>query len=134
MGFDFVVAQELSAADGVAMVDSAFIFATGAPSVPQSVPFGATASHEGVAIRWIRDYDMTKTSDRSLFNTYKGFRHVDDPLVGRDAQNQAFVSTANHFVRAVKVNLGAAWEVEVGNPELATITGISSTDGLDDGL
>jgi hypothetical protein len=134
MGFDFVVAQELAASEAVAMVESAFIFATGAPSVPQSVPFGATASHNGVAIRWIRDYDSTRFQDRSIFNTYKGFRHVDDPLVGRDGSNQAFVSTANHFVRAVKVELGAAYSVEVGNTELATITGIQSTDGLNDGV
>jgi hypothetical protein len=134
MGFDFVVAQELPGAEAVAMVDSAFIFATGAPSVPQSVPFGATGSHNGVAIRWIRDYDSLKFQDRSIFNTYKGFRHVDDPLVGTDATGQSFVSTANHFVRAVKVTLGAAYEVEIGNTELANITGISSTDGLDDGL
>jgi hypothetical protein len=132
-GFDFVVAGELAASTGVAMVDSAFIFATGAPSVPQSVPFGATASHNGVAIRWIRDYDSTRFQDRSIFNTYKGFRHVDDPLVGTDGAGQAFVSTANHFVRAVKVVLGTVLDIEVSNTELSNITGITSTDGLNDG-
>lgn len=132
-GFDFVVAEELGATEAVAMVESGFVFATGAPSVPQSVPFGASASHEGVAIRWIRDYDSTRFQDRSIFNTYKGFRHVDDVLVGTDAQGQAFVSTANHFVRAVHVTLGAAYAVELGNTELENITGLTSTDGLSDG-
>lgn len=134
MGFNFVVAQELTAGVGVAMVDSAFIFATGAPSVPQSVPFGATASHNGVAIRWIRDYDSTRFQDRSIFNTYKGFRHVDDPLVGTDGTGQSFISLANHFVRAVKVTMGTGYSVEIGNTELANITGITSTDGINDGL
>ena len=104
-GFDFVVAPELDPNTAVAMVDSAFIFATGAPSVPQSVPFGANASHNGVAIRWIRDYDSVHFQDRSIFNTYKGFRYVDDPLVGRDVVDQPFLSVDNHFVRAIKLVL-----------------------------
>lgn len=104
-GFNFVVAPELPPKVAIAMVDSAFIFATGAPSVPGSVPFGATASHKGVALRWIRDYDSTRFQDRSIFNTYKGFRYVDDPLVGTDVAGQSFVSVYNHFVRAIKLNL-----------------------------
>jgi hypothetical protein len=105
-GFNFVVARELPPTMGVAMVDSAFIFATGAPSVPQSVPFGATASHNGVALRWIRDYDSLKFQDRSIFNTYKGFRHVTDDLIGVDGTTQqAYVSTYEHFVRAIKIVL-----------------------------
>jgi hypothetical protein len=138
-GFNFVVAPELPSDVAIAMVDSAFIFATGAPSVPQSVPFGAAASHNGVAIRWIRDYDSTRFQDRSIFNTYKGFRYVDDPLVGTDNAGQSFVSTANHFVRAIKLNLDGADslpDVSDGRPgvnakftdaydtELSNITGL----------
>ncbi|MEU7570326.1 hypothetical protein [Micromonospora sp. NPDC049240] len=139
-GFNFVVARELPGDTAIAMVDSAFIFLTGAPSVPQSVPFGATASHNGVAIRWIRDYDSTRFQDRSIFNLYKGFQYVDDPLVGTDAQGQAFVSQNNHFVRAIKLKLNGtdslpdpvAGRTSV-NPkftvaydtELANITGLS---------
>lgn len=108
-GFQFVVAPELPPTQAVAMVDSAFVFATGAPSVPQSVGFGATASSNGVAVRWMRDYEMTRTRDRSLVNTYQGFREVKDELVGRDqATGQAFVSTSEHFVRAIKLELGGA--------------------------
>ncbi|MFI5840552.1 hypothetical protein ACIA8K_12670 [Catenuloplanes sp. NPDC051500] len=106
-GFNIVVAQELPPTMAVAMVDSAFIFATGAPSVPQSVPFGASASHNGVALRWIRDYDSLKFQDRSIFNTYKGFRHVSDDLVGVDSDTrQAYVSQYEHFVRAIQLELG----------------------------
>ena len=136
-GFDFVVAPELDPDTAIAMVDSAFIFATGAPSVPQSVPFGANASHNGVAIRWIRDYDSTHFQDRSIFNTYKGFRYVDDPLVGRDADSQPFSSDANHFVRAVKLVLGGTDSLPEGvtgrgdftpafDLELHNITGLGS--------
>ncbi|WP_202868511.1 hypothetical protein [Kribbella sindirgiensis] len=104
-GFTFIKVLELPPTTAIAMVSSAFIFASGAPSVPQSVGFGAAASYEGVALRWIRDYDMEKTRDRSLVNTYPGFREVVDTLVGVDAENQAFVSNYEHFVRAFKLVL-----------------------------
>ncbi|WP_018728516.1 hypothetical protein [Salinispora pacifica] len=139
-GFDFVVARELPADTAIALVDSAFIFMSAAPGVPQSVPFGATASHNGVALRWIRDYDSTRFQDRSIFNSYRGFRNVDDPLVGHDGSNQPFVSTHNHFVRAIKLVLNgtdslpdpvagrtdenAKFTIEY-DTELANITGIS---------
>jgi hypothetical protein len=135
-GFNIVTSDELPADTAVAMVSSAFIFATGAPSVPQSVPFGAAASYNGVALRWIRDYDATRLTDRSIVNTYKGFRIVEDFLVGRDAQtpSQGFVSEHQHFVRAIKLDLDATADVlpDPDGPdekaqELAAITGIAGT-------
>lgn len=136
--FDFVVAPELPPDTAIAMVDSAFIFANGAPSVPQSVPFGATASHNGVAIRWIRDYDSTRTTDRSIFNTYQGFRHVVDPLIGVDqTTGQAYVSQYEHMVRAIELKLDGSDSLPDGvngrpgftaaqDDELASITGIGT--------
>lgn len=123
-GFDFVVADEIDTSTGYAMVPSAMIFATGAPSVPQSVPFGATASHNGVALTWLRDYETEKRRDRSVFNTYQGFRAVVDPLIVVDGSDQASVSADEHFVRAVKVVLGDSYAVDISNTELSTITGI----------
>lgn len=132
-GFDFVVADELSGMS-VAMVPSAFIFATGAPSVPQSVAWGATGSVNGVAVRLIRDYDADHTTDRSLVNAYQSFREVSDPLVARDdSTGQAFVTDANHFVRAVKVTVGSGYTLELANTELEKVTGLTSTDGTSDG-
>ena len=107
-GFNFVVAQELDPATAVALVDSAFVVVTGAPAVPQSVPFGASASANGWAVRWIRDYDSTRFQDRSIVNTYFGTRHVPDVLVGKDGTGQSFISTQEHFVRAIKLNLGGS--------------------------
>ncbi|MFJ6893585.1 hypothetical protein [Streptomyces hokutonensis] len=133
-GFNIVTSDELPADFAVAMVSSAFIFATGAPSVPQSVPFGAAASYNGVALRWIRDYDATRLTDRSIVNTYKGFRIVEDFLVGRDNANpsQGFVSEHQHFVRAIKLDLDATTDVlpdpdgpDAKAQELAAITGIA---------
>ncbi|QPB09609.1 minor capsid protein [Streptomyces phage Spernnie] len=138
-GFNIVTSDELPSDFAVAMVSSAFIFATGAPSVPQSVPFGAAASYNGVALRWIRDYDATRLTDRSIVNTYKGFRIVEDFLVGRDDSNpsQGFVSEHQHFVRAIKLDLDATADVlpdpdgpDAKAQELAAITGIAgAADG-----
>lgn len=136
-GFNVVVAQELPADTAFALTESAFIFLTGAPSVPQSVPFGATAAHEGVALRWIRDYDSTYLQDRSVVNTYWGYRHVPDPLLGMTSTGQAYVSKHQHFVRAIKLVLDGEDSLPdpvAGRPdegfsaevdeELANITGI----------
>jgi hypothetical protein len=135
-GFNIVTSDELPADFAVAMVSSAFIFATGAPSVPQSVPFGASASYNGVALRWIRDYDSTRLTDRSIVNTYKGFRTVSDFLIGRDNANpsQGFVSEYEHFVRAIKLDLDLGNDVlpdpdgpDAKQKELFDITGIGGT-------
>ncbi|MEU8327315.1 hypothetical protein [Micromonospora sp. NPDC048839] len=143
-GFNFVVAQELEPTMAVAMVDSAFIFATGAPSVPQSVPFGATASYNGVALRWIRDYESKKFQDRSVFNTYQGFRHVEDILIARDASTGfRSVGQYEHFIRAIRLDLdgtdslpnGTAGRPAIGRTaaednELAQITGLGTKAAL----
>ena len=104
-GWNFVVARELGANDAIALTSGAFIFATAAPAVPQSVPFGATASHEGVALRWLRDYDSLRFQDRSIFNCYQGFRHVTDILLNQDkTTGQLAVGTQEHFIRAFKLS------------------------------
>lgn len=139
-GFNFVASSELPPDMAVAMVPSAFIFLTGAPTVPQSAPFGSTASHNGVALRWVRDYDPNFMQDRSVVNTYKGFRHVTDPLIGINAgTSQAYVSQYEHFVRAIKLDLDMTTDIlpdADGGPgstpqgiELAAITGIGVNDG-----
>jgi hypothetical protein len=106
-GFDFVVAQELPPGTAIVMVDSAFVFVTGAASVPNSIAFGSNASHNGVSLRWMVDYDMDYKVDRSLVDTYDSYREVVDTLIGRDSADQPFVSDYEHFVRAFKLELAA---------------------------
>ncbi|AWN07529.1 major capsid protein [Streptomyces phage Goby] len=135
-GFDIVVSQEVPADAAFAMHRSAFIFATGAPTVPQSV-VGGSASANGVAVRWLQDYDALHLTDRSVINTYKGFREVKDQLIGIDGQGQAFVSEYEHFVRAIKLDLDATVDVlpdpdgpDAAQVELAAITGVKgAADG-----
>ncbi|QMP84555.1 major head protein [Streptomyces phage Endor2] len=125
-GFKIVVDQTIPADAAYAFAGSAFIFLSGAPSVPQSVPYGATQSFESIALRWVRDYDPTYMQDRSVVNTYAGFRSVTDVLVGWDSVNEKeIVSTGEHFVRGIKLTLDGSSNYPAASSELATITGIS---------
>lgn len=129
-GFRIVVDQTIPSDTAYAFVGSAFILATAAPSVPQSVPYGATTSFEGYALRWVRDYDSEHMQDRSVVNTYAGTRAVKDVLVGWDQSLNGglggeVVSTSEHFVRGIKLRLDASSDYPAAASELATITGVS---------
>ena len=110
-GFTIVQSDEIEPTAAYAFVTSAFIFLSAAPSVPDSVPFGATTAYKDIAVRWVRDYDPTHMQDRSVVNTYWGFRRVEDPLVRIDAQHNEHVSEYEHFVRGVKLDLEATSSV-----------------------
>ncbi|ATI18794.1 major head protein [Streptomyces phage Tefunt] len=133
-GFDIIVSLEVPADAAFALHRSAFIFATGAPTVPSSVT-GGTASHNGVALRWLQDYDANYLTDRSVVNTYRGFREVKDQLIGVNAgTGQAYVSEFEHFIRAIKLDLDATADVlpdpdgpDEAQQELAAITGVAGT-------
>lgn len=126
-GFNIIVDQTIGSSDAYAFATSAFVLLTAAPSVPSSVAFGATTSFEGLALRWVRDYDPTHMVDRSVVNCYNGFQTVKDVLVGWDANtNSEVVSEAEYFVRGVKLTLGGASDYPTYGEELAVLTGISS--------
>ena len=127
-GFDIVVDQSIPRDSAFAFATSAFIFLSAAPYVPQSVPFGATVSFEDIALRWVRDYDPTYMWDRSVVNTYAGFRSVTDVLVGWDnANNTEIVSEGEHFVRGIKLTLDGESIYPDPDDELAEITGVDQT-------
>jgi hypothetical protein len=50
----------------------AFSLVTVAPAVPEGVTFGAAQSHNGTALRYLRDYDPSILSDRSVVSTFLG--------------------------------------------------------------
>ncbi|MFJ7202101.1 hypothetical protein ACIQWR_00995 [Streptomyces sp. NPDC098789] len=125
-GFRIIVDQTIPTDTAFAFASSAFIFLSGAPSVPQSVPYGATTSFEGIALRWIRDYDSLYLQDRSVVNTYNGFRSVTDVLVGwDDIAEKEIISSQEHFVRGIKLTLDGKSDYPPAASELAKITGIT---------
>lgn len=128
-GFRIVKSNEIGPNDAYAFSSSGFVLATAAPSVPQSVPFGATTTFEDYALRWVRDYDSAYMQDRSVVNCYAGTRTVTDILVGWDEANQTeVVSTGEHFVRGIKLTLDGSSNYPPAAGELAKITGISDAD------
>lgn len=108
-GFTFVVDQTIGSSDAYAFAGNGFIFLNAAPSIPASVKQGATQSLDNVSMRWLQDYDSDHLTDRSIVNTYAGFDHVKDLLVGYDGGNNVEVLTQNeHFVRGIKLTLDGA--------------------------
>ena len=125
-GFRFIVDKTIPSDAAYAFDGSGFIFLNAAPSVPNSVKSGATQSFEGVSMRWLTDYDPIHLTDRSIVNTYAGFRSVKDVLLGWDDVNKVeVVSAAEYFVRGVKLILDGASVYPAAGSELATITGIN---------
>lgn len=137
LGFEIVVAPELGGAgtkDAYLFIDNAFVVATGAPVSPASVKHVATkATPNGFATRWLTDYDANYLTDRSVVNTYVGFRAIKDPVITTGTVNgltgQAIVSSSEYLIRAVEIDLGASNAIEIADGTLAGFMGMSSTDG-----
>ena len=132
-GFDVVVANELPANSAYLFIDNAFVVATGAPVAPQSVKHVATkATPNGFATRWLTDYDAAHLTDRSVVNTYVGFRAIKDPVITvgtvNGLANQAIVSDKEYLIRGAKVTLGAANAVEFEDATLRTFAGMGGAD------
>ncbi len=86
----------------VAMHPTAFAFGNVAPAVPDGVARGATATFEGLAMRWIKDYDANYLRDRSVYSAFAGFASVED---GRDLdpESNRWGELTDENVRAVEI-------------------------------
>lgn len=89
--------QSLPENFAVAFHPSAFAFANVAPEVPAGAAAGATLVFDGLAMRWIRDYDAPYLRDRSVYSAFAGAASVED---GRDDHGQLNGSN----IRAVTFN------------------------------
>jgi len=95
-GFTVVGSNGIPSNRAYAYHRTAWILATRAPAVPDGVAFGQGISLDGIAARWIKDYDYVNTTDRSLVNTWMGVGTV------TDAQSDPA------FVRAVELVLAGS--------------------------
>lgn len=77
LGFTVVKAPGLAATEARAYHRDAVAFASRAPLVPDGVPFGKGISFGGYALRWIRDYDASTLSDRSVVSCLSGATLLD---------------------------------------------------------
>jgi hypothetical protein len=82
---------------------SAFVLANVAPTVPEGVTMGSSQSFEGLAMRWIRDYDPNYLRDRSVVSAFAGYASVEE-----DPDPTASVGDQVENVRAIKINLSGS--------------------------
>lgn len=104
-GVTFVSSTQIPADEAFLYAASGFLVFTGVPRIPRSVPFGATASAGGWALRWLMDYDTAYLTDRSVFDTYAGYSYVKDRLAVFDGSSREIVSTDEYFVRGIRLAL-----------------------------
>jgi len=72
-GFEVVeTARGITADEVVFAPRNGLYVATVAPKVPEGVTFGASTNIEGVAVRYLRDYDSNTLSDRSIVSVFVG--------------------------------------------------------------
>lgn len=82
---------------------TAFILANVAPVVPDGVVMGSAQNFDGLAMRWIRDYDPNYLRDRSVVSSFAGYASVDD-----DPSRSDTVGDQAENVRAVKIALSGS--------------------------
>lgn len=111
-GVEYVESTHVPADEAYVYAKSGFVVFTGAAAVPQSVPYGATASVGGWALRHIMDYDTAYLTDRSVFDCFAGYSYTKDRLTIEDATGGEHLSAQDYFVRGVRLVLAEAGVAE----------------------
>lgn len=83
-GFTIVESTRVAEGDIVAFHRDAVTLAVRAPLTPAGAAFGQTLSENGFSLRYLRDYDVTKTVDRSMVSTFVGATTVPMKRIVRD--------------------------------------------------
>lgn len=104
-GVSFIPSVHIASDQAFMYASSGFLVFTGVASIPNSVPFGASASANGWALRWLMDYDVSYLTDRSVFDTFAGYAYTKDRLKVVDQQGIGHVGTEEFFVRGVQLGL-----------------------------
>ena len=129
-GVKFVSSTHIPADEAYMYASSGFLAFTGVPRIPKSVPFGATASAGGFALRWLMDYDTAYLTDRSVFDCYAGYSYVKDRVSVFDGRSNELISPDEYFVRGVKLALkssSSAIEKAPGDGSTTTPGGSASS-------
>jgi hypothetical protein len=106
-GFEVVVSEDIAPDEAYALTGDSFVFLNAAPGVPESAVAGASMlSQDGIAMRWLRDYDPQYQVERSTVNTWYGYQQVLDPVIYVNDDGQEVVSDDEYNIRSVKLTLG----------------------------
>jgi len=97
-GFTFLTSNAIDPYVAFAVTPNAFSAAFEAPAVPEGAPWGHSMTYNGLALRWLKDYDSTNLTDRSILSVFAGYKSIEDAT---DASN----ALLNKNNRAVKITL-----------------------------
>jgi hypothetical protein len=111
----FTVAESTRVGDDeiVAFHKSAFTLAVRAPKTPEGASFGQSVSSGGYSLRYLRDYDVMHTVDRSLVSTFAGIATMPLYKVERDYDTDT--------AKVVEVAGGAAFRMVTTDTEPAGV-------------
>ncbi|QOP65067.1 major head protein [Arthrobacter phage Adumb2043] len=110
-GFQIVESTRVDDDEIIAFHRDAFTLAVRAPIVPAGASFGQSVSSGGYSLRYLRDYDVTKTMDRSMVSTFAGVAAM--PLYKVERDYTAKTATVT------EVPGGAAFRMSIGDTEPA---------------
>lgn len=102
-GYDVFTVDTIPAGAAYLFHRDAFVMVSRAPKDPLSNVRTASAGVNGLAARWLADYDSSVLQDRSIVNTYVGYEAVIDP-----EYTDTFGTKGDGFVRAARIQLKAA--------------------------
>lgn len=108
-GFTIVESNALDGDESYFVHNSALALAYVAPAAPKGATSSAIAIEGGLSVRQLFDYDSDTLHDRSILGVFTGGSVVTDPQIGDDGLVvQSGGEVQMEFIRAVKVNFGAA--------------------------
>jgi hypothetical protein len=88
-GFDVLTSNALDPGVGYAIHQSAVVFGNVAPMVPEGASVGQSADYQGLALRWLRDYDPNYLRDRSIVSSFAGCTMVPDVPMSERGETDA---------------------------------------------
>ncbi|MFJ2506321.1 hypothetical protein [Microbacterium sp. NPDC087592] len=134
-GFTIVESNALDGDESYFVHNSALALAYVAPAAPKGATSSAIAIEGGLSVRQLFDYDSDTLHDRSILGVFTGGSVVTDPQIGDDGLVvQSDGEVQMEFIRAVKVNFGAANTAESDTWTLAntgTVSGGTFTLSVD---
>ncbi|PVB19739.1 P22 phage major capsid protein family protein [Mycobacteroides abscessus] len=114
-GMNVIESQWISQDSAYIFHPTAFLVTYQAPAVPRGVSYGSSAAVDGLALRFLADYNYGGLNDRYVLDTYAGYNTISDPDQG--------------FVRAVKLRLAMT-----GNINVVSAGGVAPTMAVGDTL
>ncbi|MGZ3140805.1 hypothetical protein ACVDFE_02130 [Lentzea chajnantorensis] len=85
-GFVVLVSQAIPDTVAFAYHRTAFALSLQAPKVPQGATVGRSETFEGLALRWLLDYDQRNAQDRSMVDVFAGVNAVIDGTPTNEVQ------------------------------------------------